>query len=334
MNRNHKRQKIVTAILFIALGVVLILVSIIVEEKFNAKNSELAPTIPIRLMAHLGIGCFVLGALSILIDMDHWTDYFKSRLAEIVRDKKYLENYSQEQLIELQTDVLKTYFKDNEIGGSDGFLKHYQKNIQEMIGEPFRTNVENDIFIDYKENSNKKLVTIHEEITWVCRKNKGVVQSEIKWVPGEGEFEEVRIICVKLEHEKFKTSHGHKEKIIHFENFEESWKKENNGFEIPLEDVYRIDGLKITLVIEVVNPTEHIYTWRMAYISKGLSIFVHFPKDLELISEIYCLNDNIASILKDQPGHFKFSSNEWVLPNEGIAFQLLPKKEKSATTVS
>ena len=42
------------------------------------------------------------------------------------------------------------------IGGEEGFLKYYQKNIQSIIGSPYRTNL--DVVFEYR-------LTCHPKIT-------------------------------------------------------------------------------------------------------------------------------------------------------------------------
>lgn len=312
MSKNYKRAKRNTAFLCIFIGIILLLSAIVTEDNLPSIK-ETHWEILINLVLHLGIGAVVLGSLSILIDLDHWTEYFKQRLADIVSEKKYLENYSQEQLINLQTDVLKTYFKDDAIGGNDGFLKHYQNNIQEIIGTPFRLDVENDIAIKYKEGSDKKEIIIREVISWRCKSNRGKIQETIKWIPEEGEFVKVDVISVKLEHEAFKDINDKSEKIILFADFKEDWKKENGGFVIPLDEKDKLDGLKITLVVDITNTRERFYAWRMAQISKGLTITIRYPEDLVVVTEIYSIDDRCYSILNDQPGFYKWSSRVTVL---------------------
>ncbi len=78
----------------------------LLEEKYHE-----VPVVSffINLVGHIGIGFIVIGVLSILVETSHWVDYFKERLTEIVIDRKYLGNLSQDELINLQTDILKAF---------------------------------------------------------------------------------------------------------------------------------------------------------------------------------------------------------------------------------
>jgi hypothetical protein len=271
--------------------------------------------------------------LSIMLESNHWTEYFKERLVDIVMEKSYMDRLTEPALLELQTEVLKSYFKNDNIGGEEGFLKYYQKNIQSIIGSPYRTNLDAVLNIDYVSTKNKKSIKVHKEMSWVCKSNGGAIQDKITWQPEKGEIDKGEVDFVKLEHPTFDLKDGHRVEIYEYNSpkFKEEWKNpDGQGFEMPLKDYIHCDGLKVTISITFFIPVHRFYAWRMAHPSKGCSLTITYPTDLELKIELYGMNDEKKDI-KEEAGFYKLSSEKWVLPDEGLVFQLVPATTKKST---
>lgn len=319
----YKWLKAHTALNFIFGGILLIMIAAL-WETYSEEQCRITKT-TINLISHLGIGGIVIGVLGILFDTRHWIDYFKERLKEIVIEKEYLDKYSLDELTSLQKDVLKAYFKDQNIGGTEGFLNYYQEHIQAIIGNPFRMNVIADFHIKYLDKSKDKLV-VDEVIIFQCKSNRGKIQKEIKYIPEKNEFEKVEIISVKLEHETFEFPKGGKEILIEFASFDEAWlQPEGLGFIMPMKEYEDWDGLKITLTLRFIISTQRFISWKMAYITKGLSITINYPDDINIEKMFYCMQNNIKELPGNYDGHCRWGSDGWILPNEGIAFQFIPK---------
>jgi septum formation topological specificity factor MinE len=330
MKENNSRFKRASMLIFILTGLILISSSIIWEYK--AGTASFTQKILMNLLAHLGIGALVLGILSILIDTKHWTEYFKQRLADVVMDKKHLENLTPTALIDLQTEILKVYFKDTSIGGEGGFLKFYQKDIQEIIGDPFRINLEDDYLIKYDKSKEK--INVHEEILYYCKGNCGKIQKEIRWLSGEDEFDEITYQCIKLEHDSFfEATHNPKEKIFDFKNFKPEWIKDNGrGFIFPLSEYETLDGLKITIIVDYTIAWHKFIAWRMTLLTKGLTLTIRFPDDLTITREIFGRGSTFE-VRNDETGYFKLVTQGWILPNEGVVFQFYKKTKSPSLSV-
>ena len=94
---------------------------------------------------------------------------------------------------------------------------------------------------------------------------------------------------------------------------------------MPLKDYIQVDGLKITVSVNYVIPTQRFYAWRMALPSRSCSLCITYPKDLDFKIELYGMQSNQPDI-KKWDGCYKLSSEKWILPDEGLVFQLIPKK--------
>lgn len=319
------------ALVILLIGFILLLLSLLLEHNISTvdatvsekKSHRSIDTFIINLLSHLSIGCIVFGALSILLDTEHWKDYFRERLSEVVNHKSYLKRVSKDSLIAIQANVLRTYFNDESIGGEEGFLRYYQNNIQHLIGSPIRVDVNATLIIKYYNN--KETIEVDEEISWRCKSNNGTIQDQIRWAPEKGEFDDLNFKHIKLEHESLPVNgFGKREKIIP----EKELVKQDGGYIYDIPNAEQLNNLKVTISVNFKNPTSRLIAWRMAYISKGVSISIVYPEDLTPAKEIFILGrDESYSESDDIPGYYKWSSDgNWVLPNEGVAFQLTTKK--------
>jgi hypothetical protein len=313
---SNKANKIGTAWLFIILGVLLLIIAFWWES--SAENHIFLEKILITLLAHFGIGALVIGILSILIETSHWIEYFKDRLMEIVVQPKYLEKLSPEELTTLQTESLKAYFKDNSIAGKNGFLQYYQRNIQKFVASPYRTNIQSDIRIEYSNSDNDKIM-VHEEMSWECRATGGKIQDTVQWEPNAFEFEKVEDLQLIIEHPLISTG------TIYFgkRELEEKFKTNNDGFIFPLREYITLDGLRIKIISDVIVSKNKFLAWRMAHPSRGISLSVRYPQDLNINKELFGIGEDCFEINDKGKGYYKLSSQKWILPDEGIVFELL-----------
>lgn len=335
------RDKLNNATIIILFGFIFLLLSLWLESNIESTitvhpddsgtytiNSHGFLEFLINFLSHIGIGFFVFGGVSVLLDMDHWMAYFRERLSEVVIHKTYLKTISKDRLISLQSDVLSTYFDNDSIGGDEGFLKYYQNNIQQIIASPIRIDVNATLLVKYLEGSNKSKIEVIEEISWRCKSNKGEIQPDIKWIPEPGEFDDVTFMHIKLEHPSFQEDeHTNKrEKFIKQGDKNLKTVEDGFGFVYTIQPDERQNGLKVTVKVKFQNPTERLIAWRMAHISKGVSISVLYPSDLKAAKEIFVLgrDESYSESFDETEGYYRWSSDgNWVLPNEGVAFQML-----------
>ncbi len=247
-------------------------------------------------------------------------------------DKKYLRTLDKQSLTELQTEVLKAYFDNDEIGGTDGFLSHYQRNIQSLISSPFRTNFSVHFLIDYS-NTEKTKLSIDESMSWKCKRNGGRIQNSVDWIPSEYEIETLNDFTITIQHDSFKTDDNAKGEKIFTPNQSDSnivkiIRTRNNGFRLPLDSFIDLDNLRVTICVNYIIPQERIIAKRMAYPTKGINLSVQYPPfDLVIAMEPYYKETAVAPINK--PGSYILDSEDWIMPDEGLTIQLLNKRNFS-----
>lgn len=326
-----KIMKYRDAFIFISIGVILVLISILFHtvHLIDTKNEVMLffNEFISQLFSHIGIGCIAIGVITILLDMGHWTHYFESRLSKIVVEKKYLEKLDTDSLINLQTEVLKAYFKNDDIGGHGGFLEYYQRNIQTIIGMPFRTTVMMNLKIEFKDDDpNSSELKIYETLSYICMSNSGKVQENVCYLPERHEKYEIANFHVTLQHDKFKSKLGDKNGQVNFDLHTLKEKKAcvliTDGFDLDIKD-YCEDGLNVIVNAEYTSSIDRFIAWRMSHPSRNVIINLNFPKDLILAKEFFFNeNDSYTEKLDEANGNYYLAVHDWLLPDEGITFQL------------
>lgn len=286
------------------------------------------------LIAHIGIAFLLIGLVSIIVEMDHWVHYFQKRVADVIIENEHLESLSQDGLIQIQTSVLKAYFKNNDIAGIDGFLQYYQNHIQYLIGAPFRVNVDCIFLIQYYDSS-KEHFRVTETLSWECKRNKTAIQEFIDYQPEPDEFEELKIKKLEFSHEKIEN--GSIE--IKEEDIKKTFSTQHGGMRFPILPTWKeMDGLKVKIETEYKISIHKFLAWRMAAPSRGVSMIVNYPTDFDFRKESYVMesygknyNNTFDKTDLVHDGFVRFATSGWVLPNEGITFQLVRKKPLAAS---
>lgn len=318
------------ACIFIGVGFILILISVIMHIAHGVKTDNevliLAFEIIKNLLSHIGIGFLAIGIISTMLDMGHWAQYFEERLSKIVIDKKYLRSLDQNSLISLQTEVLKSYFKNDDIGGADGFLQYYQKNLQSIVGMPYRESV--NMFMQISEYSEKtECLLVNETLSYICKSNSGKIQNKVYYQPEPNEHFETLDFSVSLQHEKIidTTNNGKKFYTSNDLITMKACTKKEDGFALPIKD-FNFNGLMVTIKATYLISESRFIAWRMAQPSKNITVNINFPSTFYMEKELFINNDELLSeSIENINGSYYATINGWLMPEEGLTFQLLKK---------
>ena len=309
---------------FISLGFILILVSVLfhVVHLIQTQNHFLLFLNELfsQILSHLGIAGLAIGVITFLFETPHWTHYFETRLSTIVTEKEYLTKLDSDSLINLQVEVLKAYFKNDEIGGEEGFFKYYQKNIQHIIGTPYRTNVDMDMKVSKTDDSTK--LNVKERITYNCLPNSGIIQKEVCYFPDVVEHATSIDFEVIIQHEDLKSDENKSGKIcFDLAKLKEigACKDVEKGFALDITK-YNIKGLNILVKAEYLIEDTRFIGWRMSHLSKNVALKINYPEELKLVKEFY-FNSNDSLTEDDSKGNYLLKINDWLLPDEGLVFQ-------------
>src|SRR5664279_2704817 len=101
--------------------------------------------IALEIVSHIGAALFIMALVGILLETKHWSAYFEERLSKVIVRKEFLQTLDPETLIAIQKQVLQNYFHDDSLGSKGDFFSHYEENIQNLLGKPYRRALRYDI---------------------------------------------------------------------------------------------------------------------------------------------------------------------------------------------
>jgi hypothetical protein len=316
----------VTAII---LGALLILLSLYLTEVRHPTGHF--ALVGIAFLSHLGIALLVLGIIGIMIDLPDWQLYFQERIKATIIEKDFLNSLSQPELMSLTTNSLKSYFKVEDLDEKESFLEYFQAKILGFIASPYREDTHGIIHLEYSSRADVFLVQDHT--SYKCRKVGKYIQPEVSWYvePDEidGELEGFEVI-LRLP-ENFFLSPEFTVKYPDFLLNTLTIRKGDDrlleaqdglGYSLPLNDFREIDGLSVAVNVKYRAKSAKFLYWYMVYPSKGLLFTLHYPRELTLWRLVFGLNRNTTQ--EDSlPGLYSLRSDSWLLPNDGVAYQLL-----------
>ncbi len=318
---------------YVSYGVILILLKILSHEvhliTIDSNTVVEIQKIFFELVGHIGIGLIVLGSLTIVLDLGHWTTYFEERLISIVRRTEFLNKLSQDDLTSLQNDIFKVFFNNNKIANGEGFLEYYNKNIKSLIGMPFRTNVNLTLNITECDQDNTKFKIV-ETMSYICRSNGTTIQDTISYVPEQDEHFNTSVFNLTLCHEEFiSLPNNNSKNSITFDNTGLQNRNAlldsanlNAGFNFTLQE-FKKDNLSVALRVEYLINKNRFIGWRMSHPTNNLTIQINFPNNCKLARELFFSeSNNVFEDPNEGIGSYTLIVRDWILPDEGVAFQL------------
>ncbi len=277
---------------------------------------------------NLGFNLLSVAIVGILLGFKDWRNYFQDRLSDIVLGKSYIKNLSKEQLINLQNDTIKAYFETDSVEREGSFLNYFHQEIRSLIGAPFRENI--NLIINVAHNEQDNIVHFNETIIYECREVGGIIQDSVRWVPRPDEFHKIENLLIVI---KCPTKYKNKcnsncstcgEEIVLFDSSKESEKCLEKAVSVPLDAYKNIDGLFVKILSNYqVNVNKHI-TWQMAHPTKGISLVIRYPETYVMAHDIFGMTREKLNII-DSKGLFNLTYNDWILPYNGVVYQLIKK---------
>lgn len=315
---------------FIIIGLLLILFSICLHSihlfKTKIEFLVLLNELIAQTASHIGIGCMVIGIISYMLDFDHWTNYFEERLSKIVIKKEHLRKLNIQDLTSIQTEVLKVYFQNDDIGGAYGFLNYYQKNIQSILGKPFRTNTVMSLTIKEIENETERL-EVFETMSYICKSNSKKIQERIIHVPEKDEYAEIKDFFISIQHESLRLDGGDETGKIEFDLTKLKTLGACNDFKIGFSfDItkYNFDGLSVMVNAHYTITKNRFIAWRMSHPTNNMTLSVNYPSTFKFSREFFFNENNNFSESNDSKSNtYILTVNDWLMPDEGITMQIL-----------
>jgi hypothetical protein len=338
-------KKVLTwGLVAILLGLVLILGSLVIEEK--AKPVSNIDLIGIKFLEHMGIALMTIGIVGIIVDFPDWQKYFQERIAETIIQRRYLDTLEKSELIDLQTNTLKAYFSLDEIDRKGSLLEFFHEKVHSYLGLPYREDVSCTLSINPTAGGTR--YAVEDVVSYSCRKVGDYIQDQIRWTADRDEIESLDEfkILIKIpqnffQSPEFKTKYPSMKAEVTFDmNKEEDQVLQKNpdgtGFTLPLLDFREIDDLYVKISVKYTIVAGRMLQWTMTHPSKHVTGVVHYPPDFKLHVDAYGITraeleeHPTAKEEHPTPGLYTFSYKSWLLPYSGFAFAFRAPVESSA----
>jgi hypothetical protein len=316
----------------ISAGIIIILVSLLIEES-NHPTSHL-PVVLLKLSEHLGIALISIGLVGIIVDFRDWQKYFQERIADTIIQREYLKTLDQSELISLQTNSLKAFFKVDDIDRKDSFLDFFHRKIQNSIGSPYREDINEILSITFSED--KKFYIIEETLSYRCRKVGDSIQDRVQWFTSretDSDTIEDFQITVQIPQNFFQSSEfkarfpkiSGAEKVFDMKDNKDGKlipREEAMGYALSLDEYTEIDELIIKFHIKYNVSIGYPIAWRITQSSKNLTITVNYPMEFKIDVNIFGMEES-ECVEVHRSGLYIFRYDSWLLANSGLVFHLL-----------
>lgn len=294
----------------------------------------------IQLLEHLGVALIVLGLVGIMVDFRDWREYFQERLAEIVVKRSYLGTLDRNELISLQTDTLKAFFKVEDIDRKGSFLDYFHSRIRDFIGSPYREDVRNIMVLTPTSEDDGYLVKDH--LSYSCRKVGESIQPTVRWSMDPTDVKQindVRFILTIPAHQYSSTEFasrfpGIQSRSTVFEREKLTCTKESasESYHYDLVNFRAIDELRVSIDCEYILRKHAFMSWSFILPSKELTVTIDYPAQMELAVQTFGMEDEDLDE-KKQDGLYSLHHSSWVLPNSGLVCQLRAKNVANQSSV-
>jgi len=325
----------------VLLGLLAIFVSLWLDERVGVPGHHVA--IELKLLDEVGIALILLGSIGILLEFPDWKNYFQKEIEKIIVDQDYLRKMDKTQLIALQTNALKAFFKTDDIDRKDSFLHFFHSRIHGYIGSPYRQDVRDTIRITHSHGRADQ-VEVEETVSYHCRRVGDKIQDEVKWIEtGPAQVKQMSILKYDIEiqvpAEEFADSkfrQRHPNVTLQRRVFKSTdtpnqllYQGPGIGFALGLKDYEGVDDLHVTNHVTYTAPTRMLFTWTMSHPTKGITGTIVYPEDQELIANPFGLTEEQAN-MEHKPGMFTVDYDSWLVTDTGFAFQLIVRVQTGA----
>ncbi|HEX9942476.1 MAG TPA: hypothetical protein VGG03_10695 [Thermoanaerobaculia bacterium] len=311
----------------ISTGVIFVLLALVMEDApEGASSSELL----YKFMEHMGIALISIGILGIIVDFRSWQKYFQARMAETIIQRDYLKTLSKPQLIDLQTDTLKAFFRVDDIDRKGSLLEFFHDKVHNYIGSPYRENIQAVLSIVPTEDGTGYVVD--DVVSYTCKKVGDYIQEEVRWLADADEIlaldefkVQIRVPQNFFQSPEFKTRYPSISMPETFFDMKDNSHQrlipaeKGHGYTLALSEFKQIDDLYVKVSVRYTIAAGRMITWKMTHPSKNVTGAVRFPSDSSIHVEVFGFNrEELNEELR--PGLYTFNYGSWLLPYTGFAF--------------
>jgi hypothetical protein len=300
-------------------GIALAVGAAVLEDQFHPPDMTYG-YFGLKLLDATGVSLFIMGMLTLVLEMGHWRKYFEARLSGIVVGQEYLNDLSPEALLRHQIKVFRSYYHDEGLS-EGGFVRYCLSKIHGYIVTPYRDSVENHLTV---EAAGPSTLRIRDHLSYVCRKARGRIQERVAWQANS--LEVLQIESLSLELLRPAENGGDHQRIAllgigDLERTEEADGSVTYGYS--LREWRHLEGLEVIFNASYTAEPAAFYTWRMMDPSEHVELSISYPTSLKMQFKPFLLEPQPTATI-DDPGFFQVVFDSWIMPRSGFAWKLLP----------
>jgi hypothetical protein len=326
-----------------AYGLVLILLGITCG--FGATIWEHAyPTLPYGLallhkqLEHLAIALFSVGLIAVLIEFRDWQEYFQKRIAETILQQAYLNTLDRDQLIALQTNTLKAFFKVDDLDRQGSFLEFFHTRLHSYIGSPFREDVDYQIALT-RVPGNADYFNVNEVATFKCKAVGASIPNEVSWTTDP----EPTVVCEEVSFaltvpkrfaEKVKATNGataldtnhllfrssdNPSRLVQFTSEDGAYR----GYKLSLQDFCHMDGLGMKIHARYRMNTTAPLAWGATHPSHRFAVTLSYPPEYRALVNWFGFDGESVHEEEGNAGFYSLRYDSWLLPDSGMSIHFV-----------
>ena len=179
--------------------------------------------------------------------------------------------------------------------------------------------------IRYEESDGR--IKFIDNLEYICRKAGQGIQETVKYQLDPGEkLEKIEVSVHRPQGDGF----GSKEVLLSANPIDaETVDRLSKG--ISLSSFKEIDGLKVVIEAAAFQDPKSFSFWKIAHPGRNIDISIIFPNRYSISCNLFVPNPDSVS-KKDEPGYHRIVYRGWLLPENGLAWQLIPPDKVETMT--
>lgn len=263
----------------------------------------------------LGATWVAVAAITIMIDLEHWREYFSSRLQDIVVKQDYLSRLDKGTLKELQRRIMKQYYPDGGADSEGSLLNHIDREFHPLVTSPYREDFSMvmELLEDTIEGT-KVRMTITYILRSIADGGKRIIPWA--WMPEEtSRVFSLSISCQRSDSPESHSVHDMKERgdggmVVEKEKLEE--------FEVPSEQWS--EGMRVVIKTCYISKKDNVCRWIALGPTLGFEVLVLSatgPREITITP--FVAMPDIVNFTQLSNG-MRMLYHSWVLPGNGAAW--------------
>ncbi len=194
-------------------------------------------------------------------------------------------------------------------------------NISKILAKPYRENLE--ARVEYQFADNRKYFYVLDKVSYKCRSINGSISRSITWSVHESELNDFEKISISIQ-----KPNGESQIVLNQSKFETKLIDHEYIFNYNIDESWNIDNLLVIIETSYFIPIDHFISWEMPILTYQFTLTITFPKALKIFFVPYMLNYKNRD-MTEWNGFSSYKFFDWIIENEGLAWQFRRKSNKS-----